>query len=124
MIKQRFSLSDIPLRENLNDFGTEGYVEGLEDFISNAATPITIALQGEWGSGKTSLMNRLYNDLCSDNNGFIGININTWEYSMLSTPELTVLKIIEKLTTELSKDDSHAGKTVKNFFAKYSQHCL
>ena len=57
---KKFSLSDMPLSESVNDFGVEGYVKGLERFIEHAATPLTIALQGEWGSGKTSLMNRLY----------------------------------------------------------------
>lgn len=46
---KKFSLSDIPLSETLSDFGVEGYVKGLERFIGNAATPLTIALQGEWG---------------------------------------------------------------------------
>lgn len=59
-------MSDIPEQQSLSDFGTEGYVKGLVKFIENSATPITIALQGEWGSGKTSLMNRLYQDLCME----------------------------------------------------------
>ena len=97
MNNKKFSLSDMPLSVSVNDFGVEGYIKGLERFIEHAATPLTIALQGEWGSGKTSLMNRLYNDLCAEGKGFIGININTWEYSMLSSPEETVIKIISCL---------------------------
>ena len=50
------SLSDIPFSEERNDFGTERYVNGLIRFIEQSDAPITIALQGEWGSGKTSLM--------------------------------------------------------------------
>ena len=115
MNNQKFSLSDVPLEQNVNDFGTEGYVQGLERFISHAATPITIALQGEWGSGKTSLMNRLYNDLCSDGKEFIGININTWEYSMLASPEETVLKIIGQLVYSLTEHDAKANSKVKQY---------
>lgn len=110
--KKKFSLSDMPLSESVNDFGVEGYVKGLERFINHAATPLTIALQGEWGSGKTSLMNRLYNDLCADGKEYIGININTWEYSMLSSPEETVVKIIGELVHVLSKEDSSASSKV------------
>lgn len=112
---KKFSLSDMPLSESVNDFGVEGYVKGLERFIEHAATPLTIALQGEWGSGKTSLMNRLYNDLCAEGKGFIGININTWEYSMLSSPEETVIKIISELVHTLSKDDPNASSKVGKF---------
>lgn len=66
MIKSNItSLSDIPFKENVNDFGTERYVNGLIKFIKNSSAPITIALQGEWGSGKTSMMTRLnVNDIC------------------------------------------------------------
>lgn len=112
---KKFSLSDVPLSESINDFGVEGYVKGLERFINHAATPLTIALQGEWGSGKTSLMNRLYNDLCSDNKEYIGININTWEFSMLSSPEETVIKIIGELVHSLSKEDPTASSKVGRF---------
>lgn len=112
---KNFSLSDMPLSESVNDFGVEGYVKGLERFIEHAATPLTIALQGEWGSGKTSLMNRLYNDLCSESKEYIGININTWEYSMLSSPEETVIKIIGELVHSLSKEDPSASSKVGKF---------
>ena len=104
-MKNLSSIADIPLHQSTNDFGTEQYVQGLVRFISHSAAPITIALQGEWGSGKTSLMNRLCNDLCSKGKDFIGININTWEYSMLATPEETVIKIIAQLVRELSGSD-------------------
>lgn len=110
------SLSDLPFSETLNDFGTERYVNGLIKFIENSSTPLTIALQGEWGSGKTSLMTRLERALCSaPESQFIDIEINTWEYSMMSTPEFTVLKILAKLVNDLTKNDDHSKKTFKRY---------
>lgn len=110
------SLSDLPFIENINDFGTDRYVNGLIKFIENSSAPLTIALQGEWGSGKTSLMTRLERALCSDpDSHFIGIEINTWEHSMLSSPETTVYKILIHLVHELTKDDADSKKTFKNF---------
>lgn len=108
------SIPDTPLNLSTNDFGTEKYVEGLVRFIEHSAAPITIALKGEWGSGKTSLMNRLYNELCSQDKEFIGIKINTWEYSMLATPEETVVKIIVHLVRELSADDPKTVEKILN----------
>ncbi|MEC7947726.1 MAG: P-loop NTPase fold protein, partial [Myxococcota bacterium] len=35
------------------------YALGLEDFICNCETPMTVGIQGEWGSGRTSLMRRI-----------------------------------------------------------------
>ena len=113
---KKTSLSDLPFNESINDFGTERYVNGLIKFIENSSAPITIALQGEWGSGKTSLMTRLERALCSaPESQFIGIDINTWEYSMMSTPEATVYKILAQLVRELTKDDAASKKTFKGF---------
>lgn len=58
------SLSYMPFSPEIIDFGTERYVNGLIKFIENSSAPITIALQGEWGIGTTSLMNRLERALC------------------------------------------------------------
>ncbi len=107
------SLSDTPFNKSVNDFGTERYVNGLIKFIENSSAPITIALQGEWGSGKTSLMTRLERALCSSENApFIGVNINTWEYSMMSSPEITVYKILAQLVRELTGVDIDSKKKV------------
>lgn len=109
-------MSDIPFNENINDFGTERYVNGLIKFIEKSSAPITIALQGEWGSGKTSLMTRLKRALCSlPESLFIGISINTWEHSMMSAPEATVYKILAQLVKELTNEDHQSQKTFSNF---------
>lgn len=109
------SLSDIPFNGEQNDFGTERYVNGLIKFIEQSAAPITIALQGEWGSGKTSLMTRLERTLCNGKESkFVGIEINTWEYSMMSSPEITVYKIMAQLVRELT----HNNKETKHKVSK------
>lgn len=108
------SLSDIPFKEEVNDFGTERYVDGLIKFIENSAAPITIALQGEWGSGKTSLMTRLERALCGNaKSQFVGVEINTWEYSMMSSPEMTVYKILTQLVQKLTNDDPQTKSELK-----------
>ena len=57
---QKSSITDLPKKANQKDvFGIAPFEQGLIQFIQNSNTPITIALQGEWGSGKTSLMNSL-----------------------------------------------------------------
>lgn len=113
---KKTSLSDLPFIESVNDFGTERYVNGLIRFIENSSTPLTIALQGEWGSGKTSLMTRLEKALCSaPGSQFIGVEINTWEYSMMSSPEATVYRILAQLVHEIAKDDPQSKKTFKGF---------
>ncbi|MCB0750800.1 MAG: AAA family ATPase, partial [Ignavibacteriae bacterium] len=67
-------------------------------------TPITIALQGEWGSGKTSLMNSLKKNLSdNENSNFHSIWLNTWEYALMKDASSTLIDIISKLIDEVSK---------------------
>ncbi|PRP66262.1 KAP family P-loop NTPase fold protein [Nonlabens agnitus] len=100
------SVTDIP-RESQNDqadqFGIETFENGLIRFIENTETPITIALQGEWGSGKTSLMNSLNYQLCSqDNSDFQSVWLNTWEHSLMKDAESTLFAILAALVREVS----------------------
>ena len=54
------SIIDVPRKHTQEDlFGIQVYQDALIKYIRLTDTPITIALQGEWGSGKTSLMNLL-----------------------------------------------------------------
>jgi len=43
----------------------EKYSTALSTFITKSDTPITVGLQGEWGTGKTSLMSLLLEDFNS-----------------------------------------------------------
>ena len=50
--------------------GIAKYIDGISSFISNCPTPMTIAIQGSWGSGKNNIINTLSDSLegsCSDN---------------------------------------------------------
>ena len=59
-------LSDRPLESPSQDvLDLQGIALGLSTFLRNENTqpPLTIAITGEWGSGKSSLMNLLQRDL-------------------------------------------------------------
>ncbi|MCT7482687.1 KAP family NTPase [Aliarcobacter cryaerophilus] len=38
---------------------TESYARALAKFSTQCGTPLTIGVQGEWGSGKTSMLNMM-----------------------------------------------------------------
>jgi len=74
----------------------------LNQFVGKASTPISIALQGEWGSGKTSLMNRLNYEMCKKNDATsYGIWLNTWHYSISKSNENILEEIILALINEV-----------------------
>lgn len=61
-------------------------------------------------------MNRLERALCSAPDArFAGIKINTWEYSMMSSPEVTVYKIMSQLVHSLGNHDMDVRQKFKKF---------
>ena len=118
---------DTPRKPNQEDlFGIQAYQDGLINFIKSTGTPITIALQGEWGSGKTSLMNSLKYNLCDDDSTaqFFGIWINTWQFALLHSPSQAVLSILVSIINQIGalnpnrqrweKSKQIIGRIIKN----------
>ncbi|HIP33488.1 MAG TPA: hypothetical protein EYG89_01850, partial [Bacteroidia bacterium] len=118
MIKS--SITDSPRdvsKGEKDNFGIEPFENGLTEFINKSNTPITIALQGEWGSGKTSLMNSLKENLSvGENSKYHSIWLNTWEYALMKDAQSTLMDIITGLIQETSKiakvDETTTNKMV------------
>lgn len=62
--------------DDLFDIST--YVNALCSFVRTCDTPMTISIQGDWGSGKTSMMNMMRENLQND---VWSIWFNTWQFS-------------------------------------------
>lgn len=97
------SIIDVPRKHTQADlFGIQVYQNALIRYVKLTDTPITIALQGEWGSGKTSLMNLLKYNLCdTDDSPYFPIWINTWQYSLMKTPAQTIMGILEGIIKQI-----------------------
>lgn len=110
------NVCDIPLLSEENDELEIGkYTEGLIDFIKHCSTPMTISIQGEWGSGKTSLINKLNQKL---EKHFDTNIINTWDYSLIDQDELPIVifkDFISKINGKIEKK-SKASEIVGSFF--------
>ena len=97
------SIIDVPRKHTQADlFGISVYQDALVKYIRLTDTPITIALQGEWGSGKTSLMNLLRYHLCEvDDAPYYSIWINTWQYSLMKSPSQAIISILEGIINQI-----------------------
>lgn len=85
-------------------FGIQKYQNALVKFIRLTNTPITIALQGEWGSGKTSLMNQLRYELCDKEGApYFPVWVNTWQYSLMKTPPQAIMSILEGCINQIGE---------------------
>lgn len=120
------SIIDVPRKHMQDDlFGIQVYQDALIKYIRLTDTPITIALQGEWGSGKTSLMNLLRYNLCEVNDApYYPIWINTWQYSLMRTPQQAIISILEGIINQigaLNPDQKHwddSKKKIGSIFKK------
>lgn len=102
-----------------DDLDISSYHEALVDFIKKTDTPMTIGVQGEWGSGKTSLLNQIWSKLNDSNNehlddeNYLQIWVNSWEHSLLCKPEECLLKIVNEIIQELLAADVDKNKRDK-----------
>lgn len=88
--------------DNNDKLNVTNYIEGLTDFIENTDTPITISIEGEWGSGKSFIVDKVKDKLIKDGNKFI--EFNSWLFSQfnnkLPLPIMLIDNIIKQLTNE------------------------
>lgn len=125
-MERNTSLNDLPRNPHSasqSDYqlGIDPYVKGLVNFLHGTTTPMTIALQGEWGSGKTSLMYKLQEELCDKDGGtYDSVWINTWEYSLMADPSQALLQIIAKMAASVESTDvcSEKAKEIIGKLAK------
>lgn len=90
-------VSDRPIEAGEPDaFGLSRVARGLSQFLRNARTvpPLTVAVTGQWGSGKSSLMNLLAADLRT--NGFRPVFFNAWHNEKEGNVLASLLEAIRK----------------------------
>ena len=112
------SITDSPISKLEEDFlSIEKYSKSLSKFIQLSDTPITIGLQGEWGTGKTSLMSLILEEFDSEENqkSIASSWVNTWEYSMFKNARETTPSVLKGMLEKL-KDSCKERKvwTIKD----------
>lgn len=98
------AVRDIPLGEggNIEDLlQVTPYVKALENFINDCSTPMTIAIQGDWGTGKTSMMRLLEKSLEVKH---FTVWFNTWQYSQFSLGDAISMAFISNVANEIAPD--------------------
>ena len=102
-------LTDDPATRD--DLGVSSYYVGLSDFIEGCPTPMTVALQGDWGTGKTTAMQMVRYHLEQVAPTAKVVEFNTWQYSQFDLGDrlvFTLLQaILEKIAPPLRVAASH-----------------
>ncbi len=113
MSLNNFGSADKPIQNMKQDgFEVESYVEGLGDFVLECETPLTVAVQGNWGSGKTSIM-YLLNEYLMATEKVETIWFNTWQFSQFNMDaqiSVTFLKHLVKKLRGYAAKSSAGGR--------------
>ncbi len=104
------NINDLATREDL--LGFKPYVKAIVDFLTNKNTnpPVTMSIEGEWGSGKSSFILQL-EDKIEDKNGKI-VHFNAWRHDKAEALWAT---FISDLISQLSEKTSNKGR-LKGYF--------
>ena len=122
MKPRRIGPQDFPIEANEEDeLGLEDYVESLSTFIATCETPMTISLQGDWGSGKTSLMNCIKDLLSKEHSSTKVVWINTWQFYHFSMTDLLPIFVIRHFIGQLVEKESETFKKAVGILKKFSK---
>ncbi len=124
---KKLGLKDIPIKGIEDEaLGLTDYADALSDFIETCETPLTISIQGDWGSGKTSMMNIIKGNIDEHNlvHGAKGepktkaIWFNTWQYSQFNLEGFLAISLISYFAKELGGDDGEKVKKILGIVAR------
>ncbi len=102
-------ITDKPIENNSDDkLKMSRYGTVLSNFIKHSDTPLTVGLQGEWGTGKTSMLYMLLEHFKRENVATSWVN--TWEYSMFRNPSETTPAILKGMLTNLKLSCENEGR--------------
>ncbi len=120
-----FKLIDRPLDSIEHEsLGFKDYAHVLSDFIRSCETPLTIGIQGDWGIGKTSLLNMVAEDLTPEDGRarqYPVVYLNTWQYAQFNSEEMlgaVILRgLIEEIKTVFHDRRKHIVDGAKKLFS-------
>ncbi len=108
MNKLRLIDSPVQYKEQ-ESLGVSMYADVLARFIMSCDTPITIGVQGDWGVGKTSLLNMIRENLAPSRGRtarYHTIYFNTWQYSQFNQEQFLGLSILKGILAEIQGLDT------------------
>lgn len=112
-------LIDLPLDPSTGEdqLDISHYYDGLAKFVRTCETPMTIAVQGDWGTGKTTTLNFVRSRLVSEAPGIESqtgkikvIEFNTWLYSQFDLGDALVFSLAHEIIQPISAKADKAKK--------------
>ena len=110
---------DLPITQSSDDkLNRQAFAESLAHVLLQSFFPtsFTIGLYGAWGSGKTSLLNMVIEQVTSENNDVIVLRFNPW---LCSDPKQLITQFFKQLASAIKLKKSTAD-TVYELVDQYA----
>lgn len=98
--------------DNEDLLGLDSHANALASFITMCSTPMTIGVQGDWGSGKTSLMNLVRAKLGDVR--VLNIWFNTWQYAQFGNEDRLASSLLVNLMHKVKAEGKPSKKVWHN----------
>jgi KAP family P-loop domain len=109
--------SDNPSPVDLLGFAdvTAGIIDALQ---REKLDPVTVGIEGDWGSGKTSMLKLLAADLGGEDSPVVVVETHPWEYDPATDPKATLIaEVLGRLHEELDERKKLSAKVKDKFKA-------
>ena len=107
--------SDTESKEDYLNFGEVSQIV-TEILETEAMLPVSIGVFGNWGAGKSSLLNLIEQQIKSDE--WIVIKFDAWLYQGFDDARATLLEVIASHLIQAAKNDKTIWEKSKNLFAR------
>lgn len=116
----QYGITDVPkavdtIDRNNDTLQVSGYIRGLEEFILHCPTPMSIALQGDWGTGKTTFLETIEKDFHDErySSKVKTVYFNTWQFSQFNMDDRLYSSFLSSIIDRLGVK-TNAGKELVN----------
>lgn len=89
------------------------YADALAEFLLACPTPMTVAIQGDWGSGKTSTIEMVWKRLEQSPHAVDIVVINTWQYAQLNLGDDLMFHLLDAIVDQVSEHNQGAALVAK-----------
>lgn len=111
-------LSDAPIMSRGEDtLNMRAYAEALADFTRTCKTPMTISIQGDWGSGKSSIMHMIQSEITSDpgkKGGAKAIWFDTWQFAQFGSGDVLPITLLSTFIRKLQEGKKGQDQKLKD----------
>ena len=115
-------IQDQPVTANEHDrLGMYPYAQALTRFIGTCPTPMTVAVQGDWGSGKSSLMLCAQGLLKQEFPTATPFWINTWQLAQFDAGDRLPLIFLGAVIAQMRRQSELASQDFKESAIEFAQ---